>query len=900
MALHEIAEWLTRPFRRHRDDADLKDELQVHLELQAEEEARPGVSVEDARRRARLKLGSTQTVVENIRDEEFITMLESCYRDFTLGLRSLRRNPIFALTAILTIGAGIGANAVIFTLLHGLLFRSLPVKNPEELVRIGLNTSPNLIQASSLPYPVFLQLRSQQKSLTDLSAWTGRLMTLDTDEGAPRLARAIFVSGNGFEVLGVKPYLGRLLNPSDDVKGGPADGWPAVLDYGFWKDTFGGDQGIVGRQIKLSGSIVRVIGVTPPDFHGIRAGSETKVYLPLQYHTVMDHEDRLNIAQSPYWCETLGRLKPGVDIDGARSEIAVFAKTMLRQLVPLRTQSQPWFKDARMWVNSARTGMPSFFGQVYATPLYLMQGLVGIVLILCCVNVGGLMMSQVYARRQEFAVRTALGGARWRLIRQYLTESFVIAMAGAALGAFVAWYGTSYLLPFFRHPNEGVGLFIQPDSTVLLLSSFFAVFTTLLFGALPGWQAGRGDTGTLLKSRTAVGARRQILGRAFVPVQVALSFALVSLATMLSQSLLHLRDEPTGFDLDHVTIQTAPLHLLNLKEDVRLDLYHQFKSRMDGLPGVNATSFTFLTPMTSFQATGAFRAVSEGANPPEDSHMPYNDVGTGYFQTMRTKILSGREFAANERDRSVCILNQAAAAHLFPRREALGAYVQTDIAATPAGPTCRVIGIAQDAKFANLHEPPPRTIYFPVSPETIRRSGNLVFLINASSKVQAIEAYRTAKAELSPSTPFVLFVTLREQMEAALGTQRALSLMSNCFAALALFLSGLGLYGLLSSSVAQRTSEIGVRIALGAERARVLRMVLFDALRLLGAGLAAGTAALFVVSRFTDKLMYGVSPYDPVRLVAITGVLSAIAIISGLLPAIRAASIDPIRALRAD
>jgi hypothetical protein len=288
--------------------------------------------------------------------------------------------------------------------------------------------------------------------------------------------------------------------------------------------------------------------------------------------------------------------------------------------------------------------------------------------------------------------------------------------------------------------------------------------------------------------------------------------------------------------------------------------------------------------------------------------MAYNDVGPGYFRTMKTTILEGREFYDNERDRRACVLNQSAAAYLFPHQRVIGQYVRSTPERTdnPAGRgispfprvVCRVVGLAQDAKFANLQEPPPRTIYFPVTLETAGE--NLVFLMNAPSKAQAIAAYRTAKSELSPATPFNVFVTLREQMEAALGSQRALALMSNVFAGLALFLSGLGLYGLLSSSVAQRTGEIGVRMALGAERGRVLGMILRDALGMLAAGLVLGAVALMITTRFVEGMLYGVSAFDPVRVAAITAVLAFVAIAAGLLPALRAASIDPIQALRAE
>lgn len=912
MASEKMKEWLAKRFawlRHYRTDADFGEELKTHLEMQEEDYVGLGMPVAEARRRARLGLGSTQTVVENVRDVEFITMLEGCYRDFVLGLRALRKSPVFSLTAILTLGIGIGANTVVFTLLYGLLLRSLPVKDPASLVRIGVaSATVDPSRASDMPYHMLLQLRRQQTSFIDVSAWSLGTASIDTGDGSSRMLIIGLTGGNGFEVLGMNPYLGRLLTPTDDVRGGPPEGWPVVLGYGYWKDNFGADPSVLGKQIRLSNTVFTIVGVTPPAFRGLWPGSDTTLFVPFQFLSVLASRD-INAPDSGAWCSILARLKPGVSLRQARAELAAYDKALLRQFIPLDLQDRLQSRNAFLWVSSASSGFPTFFGRVYSTPLFLMQGLVAIVLLLCCVNVGGLMMSKVYARRQEFAVRTAIGAARWRLISQYLTESFAIALAGAALGAAAAWYGTGYLLPFFRHPNEGTGMSITPDATVFAITGLSAVMTTLAFGTLPAWRAGTTDPGSVLKSRTASAARRRILGRAFIPLQVALSFALVSIATLLSQSLLRLETEKTGFDLDHVTIQTAPFHLLKLTAEARMELYHRMRNRLDQLTGINSSSFTLFTPMTSFQAIAGFQAVSSGPNSPQDSRMAYNEVGPGYFRTMRTTILDGREFQHHDRNRSVCVLNQSAAAYLFPRQQAIGQYVRSTAEGLNNGRgtltsaqlvVCRVIGLAEDAKFANLQEQPPRTIYFPVTLDTLRATGNLVFLMNAPSKAQAMAAYRTAKEELSPTTPFVLFVTLREQMEAALGSQRALSLMSNFFAALALFLSGLGLYGLLSSSVVQRTGEIGIRMALGAERSSVLRMILSDALGLLAAGLVLGAVALMITTRLVEGMLYGVSAFDPFRLAVITAVLAFVSIAAALVPALRAASIDPIRALRAE
>ena len=886
--------------RHFRTDADLDDELRVHLEMQAEDNLAPGISAAEARRRANLQLGSRRVIIERLRDREFATLLESWFRDFALGIRALRKSPVFCLTAILTLALGIGANTAIFTLLYGLLLRSLPVASPQQLARISLKRTGH---NSSIPYRMLQQIRSQQHSFAGISAWFGDEggVTMEDNEGAPRDYDAGFVSGNGFQVLGMKPYLGRLIASSDDVRGGPPDGWPVVLSYGFWNDHFAADSRIVGKQIRVSDTPVTVIGVTPPDFRGPWPGFDLKLYLPLQFITVLQKTADFNAPTSFYFCYAIGRLKPGVSIEEANSEMAVYQKELLSRFIPAKYRHLPEFEKASLEVDSARRGFPSYFGRVYSEPLYLMQGLVAVVLLLCCVNVGGLMMSKVYARRHEFAVRTAMGAARWRLIRQYLMESFVIALAGAALGAFAAWYGSGFLLHFFRNPNMGESMSVRPDGTVFLINGLLAIVTTLFFGTFPAWRAGSADPGILLKSRTTVGGRRRIAGRAFVPIQVAMSLVLVALATLLSQSLTRIRGEYTGFDVNHVTIQTPPFYRLPQQGDAKLDLYQRMVDRIEQMPGIRSAAVTWYTPMTGIQSTALFEALVSGSSSQESVPLAYNDVGPGYFRTMKTKILAGREFQKNERDRNVCVVNQSAATYLFPHQQALGRYIRSaDTKEFPETVSCRIIGIAEDAKFASLREPPPRTIYFPVTKNTLQHAWNLVFLMNAGTKAEAIAAYRAARTEIVPTIPLVLFATLREQMDAALGSERLITLMSNFFGGLALFLSALGLYGLLSSSIAQRTGEIGVRIALGAQRGAILRMILFEALRLLGTGVVLGIFALVVALQFVQSMLYGISMFDPLTLFATAALLTAVTLFAAFLPALRAASVDPIQALRAE
>jgi predicted permease len=828
--------------------------------------------------------------------------LEDLTADLRFGLRMLRKNPVLTIVAVLTLALGIGANTAIFTLLYGLVLRSLPARDPGQLVKVGIASAAEPDDPGTfMPYRMMQALREEQSSFRELSAWNDEYVLMRDHEGSLQGYMAGLVSGNGFGLLGMQPYRGRLLAPYDDVRGGPSGGWPVVLSYGFWKDFYGSDESIVGKQIRVSDVPLTVVGITSPDFRGVWPGENLKMYMPLQFASVLQKKDVLDTPDSFFGVAIIGRLKPGIALTQAKAELTQLQGNLLAQFIPERFRHDPFFEKAYLTTSSARTGLPNYLTHTYARPLYLMQGLVGIVLLVCCVNIAGLMMARVAARQQEFAVRTALGASSLRVVRQSLTESFVIAIVGSALGAVGAWYGSGLLLHFFRDPMMMEPVAVHPDKAVFWLTASFAVLTTLLFGTLPAWRAARTDPGSLIKSRTTVGGRRQIAGRMFVPIQVALSVVLVVAASLLSESVIKLRNERTGFDLDQVTIQTSPMYLLGLKGEAQLNLYQRMVDGLTEMPAVEAAAATSQTPMTGIKITGDFQAIAEGPNPPEDTQMAYNDVGPGYFRVMNTRILTGREFQKDERQLNVCILNESAAEFFFPHQQALGRYVRNRVTTEfPQKVECQVIGIAEDAKFYDLRQGPPRTIYFPLSQERIDDLGNLVFLIHTPSKAQAVAAFRKTLSEVAPTIPLVIFVTLREQMDAALGSEELITLLSIFFGLLVLLLSALGLYGLLSLSVAQRRSEIGVRVAMGATPGTVLRMILKDALRLVGWGIVLGAVGLLFATRLVGTMLYKVSTYDPLTLVGVAAALMIVTILAALVPALRAARLDPIETLRSE
>ena len=903
--------WLTRlrnVFRADEVSTEIQREMAFHVAERMDELIQSGATPEAARREAERRFGNDLVQRQITREGDVLVWLETLLGDFRYGLRGLRRSPVFAVASVLTLAIGIGANTAVFSLLHALLLRSLPVPDPQDLARLGVTGIADAPPAFVLPYAMTQQLRREQRSFVDLSVWREASITLPDPDGTLRHYQAALVSGNAFDLLGARPRVGRLINASDDVRGGPSYGWPVVLSDGFWKERYGADPRALGSSLLVSGMPVTVVGVAPAAFHGVWPGVEPRLYLPLNYLALLqDGRDDLNppTPKSSVWCAVIGRLKPGVTHADAGVELAASERRLLDEFTSLDFLRNPRFANVRLTVESARTGLPTFFGRTYSAPLFLMQGLVALVLALCCVNVSGLMMSKLHERQHEFAVRTAIGAGRSRLVRQYLAESFAIALAGAALGAAVAWHGTSLLLPFFRHPNMGTGLDVQPDHTVFAVSAGLAVLTTLFFGLWPAWRAGASNPGALLKSRLT--AQRGRSGRGLVAIQLALSVMLVVSAILLSRSLVRLRGEPTGFDLDHVTIQTPPFNRLPQKGAAKLDLYQRMIDRVAQEPGVRSAAVTWFTPMTGSQVSTKFQALGEGTKSPEDATLAYNAVGTGYFRTMEIRILAGREFEPRERSTEVCVLNQSAASFLFPGQAAVDRYVRTvtSLSTTRGGDrllaqpvTCRVVGVAEDAKFANLNEPPPRTIYFPVTADVA--DGNLVFLLNGPTKAGVIAAYSEALREIAPTIPLVLFATLREQMDAALGSQRAFTFLSTFFAGVALLLSAIGLYGMLSSSVTQRTGEIGIRAALGASRGVILRMIFADALRLVAVGVGLGAIGLLFASGPIRHMLYGVSVFDVSTLAATAGLLALVVLIATFWPARRAATVDPMRAMRAD
>lgn len=893
----EWIEQLLLRIRRIRATPDIEDELRVHLEMAAEDNLALGMTAIEARRKAAVKFGSAVAVAERIGEQEFMTFADALRLDLLSAVRAIRKTPVFSITAILTLAFGIGANTAIFALLYGLFLRSLPVPNPTRLANISVLTgNHNDAFQIGTPLRVTEQYAARQRSFSAVSFWDHETVSMTDREGTLRLYDAGFVSGNAFQVLQLNPVAGRLISTADDQMAGS---WPVVLAYDFWRTRFASDPNITGKRVQVCGLPATIIGVAPRGFEGVLPGMEMKLYLPLRFISVVADRDLMD-PKIFLWTIAIARLREGSTLKSATAEAESLRPTLFRQFVPPQFQGMPELRRARFHISSARSGLYSYVNGEYSEPLLILQGLVLVVLVLCCVNVGGLMMARVYTRDREFAIRSAIGAGRSRLIRQYLVESLLIALIGAALGGAAAWFVAPSLLHFLRNPMQSEAVSVEPDSMVFWMTALAAVLTTLAFGTLPALRASRSDSGVLLQFRVAGRLHSHKGGRLFIPAQAGLSLVLVAVAMLLSRSLISICAQHKGFEIDRVTIQTPPFHRLRAKGAAKLDIYQRMLDRIEQMPGIRSAAVTWFTPMSGDQAMGHFMAAdgpADGAN----EAIAFNAIGPGYFRTMETRILEGREFTRGERSLDVCILNSSAAAYLFPHKSAMRRYVETGTTQVlPVHHSCRVVGIVEDAKFASLREPAPRTIYYPISPQMSMETPNLVFLINAERKRDAVDAYRRALGEFAPQMPLVLFATLRDQMNASLGSERLITQLCDSFAALALFLSAIGIYGLLCSRVVERTPEIGIRMAMGARRKKVLSLILSDATGLLVAGLFLGAIGFLVSVNFLDKMLFQVSKFDPFVLLGSAGLLVFVALAAAGIPALRAASIEPMRALRVD
>jgi predicted permease len=880
---------LANVLRPNRVSADIQRELDFHMAERADELMARGMSEADARREARRRFGNPGVQKERTRDADVLTWLESLAGDVRYALRVLRASPGFALVAILSLGLGIGANTAIFTLLNAVVLRTLPVERPEELLQVTLGGDQFVPELTN---PIWEQIRDRQDVFSGVFAYGPTAYNL-TSGGEVRRARSDWVSGEYFSTLGVKPAVGRLLTRSDDVRGCPP---VAVLGYGFWQSEFGGSPGVVGKTISLDRTPHLIVGVTEPSFFGVNVGESIQVYTPLCRASGLDN-------RSTWFLNIIGRPKPGVTPAHAAARLASLAPAVFGSTVPQDwgPAEQAQYRQNTLGATSAATGL-SDVRQEYRQALTVLMAVVGVVLLIACANVANLLLARSTVRAREMAIRLAIGAARRRIVRQLLTESVLLAGLGALVGIAFARWGTVLLVGLLTTSSDSLFLDLGVDGRVLAFTLVTAVTTGILFGLAPAWRATRVDAQVTLKAggRGIVeGRSRFTIGRALVTAQIALSLVLVMGAGLLLGSFRKLATLDPGFQREGVLVVGVDLENAGYAATARGAVYDELLRRFRALSGVRAAAASEIVPISGAAWNGHINVPGHIAKSADETQVYFNRITDGFFGAMGTRLVAGRDF--DQRDgpttRPVAIINETVANRFFPGTSPIGKYYRQSMHDS-LGTPIEIIGVVKDAKYRQLRESPRPTIYRPMASQEVRLSGYRQYELRTDGPVSAlVPGVKRTVAEVNRSIA-IDFTPLSQLIDASLTRDRLMATLSGFFGAVALVLAMVGLYGTLSYNVARRRNEIGIRIALGAARGRVVQLVLAEVAGMVIAGLAVGAAVALASTRLVRSLLYGLSASDPVTMVASVVILSAVAVVAAALPAWRAARVDPIVALR--
>jgi predicted permease len=882
---------------------DLDAELRFHIVERTDELMAAGMSERDARAEALRRFGNVTLQRERTRDMNIAAWLEALVADLRYGLRQLRLAPGFAAVAIVSLALGIGANTAIFQLINELSFRALPVRDPGALVTIDVEKGffsagwyAGRNRAFTLPQIEELQ-RTQQAFDGLLAFGTARWNLVRSGEA--QYAQGLYVTPNFLEVLGVPPVLGPGLLAGGDLRECGNAG--AVLDYAFWQRQYGGDPSIIGRDIYLEGRLFPVTGVTPSRFFGLEPGRRYDVALPLCADALLSGDGKGRLTRrDAWWLTIVGRLKPGWTVERASAHLRQLSPALFRETLPpgYRPDAASKYLQNQLRAVPAGTGVSSLRRE-YQDPLWILLGLTGLVLLIACANLANLLLARASAREREIAVRLAIGASRRRVVAQLASESLLLGIIGAAAGAGVGGLLSRALLGFISNDERHLQLRSGEDWNVFLFTALLAVLTTLLFGLAPALKAtGSSPAAAMAGSRgSSETPDRARLRRLLVVSQIALSLILLVGALLFGRSLRNLIAVDTGMTPAGVLVASVDARLLQLDPARRGVVFDEMRGRIAGQPGVSAVSTVYLSPFSGSGWNGTvWPDAGAGADGTESW---FNRVGPAYFQTLETPVLAGREF--DDRDRAnapkVAIVNEEFTRRLFAGASPVGRSFRVEADAGKPDDVYQIVGLVKNTKYNGLREESRAIAFLPIAqdPETPE---DLTFLVRSDGPLStAIGGIRRVMEEMQRGM-LVQFRVLEVQVAQSVTRERLMANLSGGFGVLAALLSTLGLYGVIAYSVARRRRELGVRIALGATRGDVLRLICGEAGRLLVAGLAIGIAGAYGVSRYAASLLYGLQPGDLASVALGCALLTLTAMTAALVPARRATRVDPAIALR--
>jgi predicted permease len=906
--------WFQRLISRKKMEIDLDKELRFHFETQVVDKMKSGIPESEARRLTRLEFGGIEQIKEDCRESRGTLWLESIVQDVRYGLRQLRKSPGFTLIAILSLTLGIGANTAIFTLLNAIMLRPLPVQSPRELLLFGDGNA----QGSTMgvldgkwdlfSYSFFRDFRQKDTSFSGIAAVdSSQVATKASIAGAAyQTTHVNLVSGSYFSVLGVPAFLGRTIGESDDSAEGA--GPVAVASYSWFQRQLGGDPSALGKTIRIQSHNYTLVGVARPGFYGFTVGQSTDLWIPLSMEKAFSRPGYNDLGsklfQSLY---LIGRLKPGVTAAQASAE----TNLLFRQIVRSYLGPQPSQKHlddlahARVELTPGGRGV-SYLRSAFSVPLMILMAIVALVLLIACANIANMLLARGVARTREVAVRMALGASRRRIVYQLLTESILLALMGATAGVALAWKASSVLLSVATPGPDPVPLNLTPDLTVLGFTLGVTVVTALLFGTLPAFRAtGLEFTPALKDGRGSSSTTRGALARSLIVGQVALSVVLLVVAGLFVRSLIHLSDVDTGFDKHNVLVFSLDSSTANLPrgtpDEIRsVRLQEQIESRVQTIPGVQSDSFAFFT---FNEGAWTDEVLFQGIPRTHENgdQVFFNITGNGFFFTMGIPLIAGRTFNAQDMQNSpkVAVINETMARRFFPNGSAIGH--RFGIGETPDHPgEIEVIGVVKGAKFTALGEGTLMAAYLPCAQSPGFYGNFAVRYAPGANRQEIISRTRRAIPEINSNILVNSVGSLEEQVDDSIATQSLIARLSSFFGIIAVFLACIGIYGLLSYSVARRTSEFGIRLALGARPHMLIWMILRECILLLVLGLALGVPVALSSTRILKSLLYELSPLDPTAISIAIAAVTVMTIAAAWLPARRATKINPTQALRAE
>jgi putative ABC transport system permease protein len=898
-----IVSW-RRFLQRRKRDRDLAQEIESYLAHEADRLSTRGLPANEAAWAAQRKLGNQSAVKEKVWEMNSLQLLESIWQDIRYAARLLRLNPGFFAVATLSLALGIGANTAIFQLLDSVRMRRLPVEHPAELTQLKIASDGHCCDGNfvnrqpDFTYAQWEQIRQHQSAFSNIFAWGDQQFNL-TSAGEAHFAEGLWVTGDYFRTLGVTPLLGRLIGSSDDTPGCGSSA--AVISYAFWQRQYGGDSAIVGKSLLLNGHSFPIAGITPANFFGMEVGRNFDVIVPACAEQLIQSADDSHLLhRDHWWLAIVGRLKPGWTLTRAIAQLKTTSRAVFENTVPqsYRPEQAGFYRKSQLTAFPAGSGISSLRDDI-EQPLFLLLGIAGLVLLIACANLANLTLARASAREREMAVRLAIGAGRNRLIRQLLSESLLLTVFGTGLGILLANLLSRYMVNFITTQRNPIFLGLSPDWRLLAFTASTAILTCVLFGLTPAIRATRTAPAGAMKAggRGLTASRERFsLRRGLVVAQVAMSLVLLAAALLFVRSLRNLTTLDAGLQQDGMMIMGVNITRLQYAPERRAAVYQELLDQVRAVPGVELAATSNIVPISG----GGWNEIIEILESNKHDRMIpwFNRVGESYFRTIGTPLLAGRDFDSRDTlsSQQVAIVNQEFSRKFLAGASPIGKHIRLVMGPGEPQQIYEVVGLAKDSKYQSLREEFKPLIFLTQAQAKPNEGINLLIRSHLPAGTLT-KALQEAAARTNPEMS-ISFQSFESQVQESLLKERLMATLSGFFGFLAATLATIGLYGVISYMVARRRSEIGIRMALGATRAGVLRLILKEAGLLVTVGLVAGAALAIAAARTAGTLLYGLQGTDPSTILLAILLLASVAMLASFIPARRASRTEPMTALR--